>query len=702
MSGRPAPGVPAVAEPRRGGRGRIFGYHHDLHLDASDADVGARLGVEELVRLLRLTGADFVQADSKGHPGYTSWFSRTPGASVAPGLVGDVLATWRAATRKLGLPLHAHYSGVWDKAAGAGHPGWCVVRADGTPARTAWAGILGETGDKMCPRGGYARELMVPQLLELARDRHVDGFWVDGDIWAVEPCYCPRCVGAWRERGGVGDPPRGPEDRDWAAWWNFTRESFEAYVAGYVEAVHRGAPGVRVCSNWLQTFRHPGAPTVPTDWISGDTTAMWGLDSVRCEARFISTRGKPWDIVTWDYCFPRGWFGDPDWAVTVKPAAMLQQEAAVSLALGGGVQVCDNPFSNLREGQLARWRLERVGEAARFARRRAARCRGTGTYPQVAVLHSEVHARSRPVGASPRDIDVAPVQGAVFALLECSLGVDVLDEWALGPRLDEFPILVAPEQDGMSPALVERLRAWTRAGGRLLVTGAAGAARFGPAFLGVRLVAESPGAVRWVPSGRGAVSVWSARWGDAEPVTAAPAGRQGASPSRDEKLLPWPAAFHNRVGRGAVAWIPFDVFRAFDRTRFPMLREFLRETVRPLARVLDVRVRAPAAVDAILRRKGSRVIVHLVNRSTGVPAAPHAAVVDEVPRVGPVTITVRGTVPRRVRAAFEQPRLAVSRSRSAGVRIRVDAVRLHAAVELVMPAAPEPGRTAQRSGRTRG
>jgi hypothetical protein len=35
-----------------------------------------------------------------------------------PGLTRDALQQWRAATTQLGLPLHCHYSGIWDKAAG--------------------------------------------------------------------------------------------------------------------------------------------------------------------------------------------------------------------------------------------------------------------------------------------------------------------------------------------------------------------------------------------------------------------------------------------------------------------------------------------------------------------------------------------------------------------------------------------------------
>ena len=659
-----------------------FGFHHDLHVDSTDTGIGARSGEEELLPLLRLPRADFFQTDAKGHPGQTSWFSRTPGASVGPGVVKDALAGWRAATRRLGAPLHAHYSGIWDKAAGAKHPEWCIVGSDGTPVQAAWGGIPGETGDKMCPRGGYARELMIPQLLEIARSYGIDGLWIDGDIWAMQPCYCDRCTTAYREKTGVIDPPRSPGDPGWAAWWNFARKSFEEYVAGYCEALHREAPGVLVCSNWLQTFRHPGEPRIATDWISGDNTAVWGMDSGRCEARFISTRGKPWDIMMWDFCFSHGWLGDPDWAPTVKPVQMLQQEAAVTVALGGNVQICDNPFAGLREGQLVPWRLRRVAEVARFVRRRRTLCQGTETIPQIAVLHSEVHARATPVGSSPRDIDTPPVQGAVFSLLECSYGVDILDEWALAPRVSDFPIVVAPEQDRMSEAMVALLKDYVIRGGRLLVTGCEAPRRFNDDFLGVRPASVTEGAVRHVPAAGAAVAAWSSRWVLAEPVSAKPMGRLGTTPSLDEKLLPYPAAFLNKVGRGAVAWIPFNVFRDFERNRYPLLREFIRAVIRPLARGLAIEVKAPACIDVILRRTAGRMIVHLVNRSTGIPSLPNSGVIDEIAPAGPVTIKLRtAAAPRGIRCAFEDARLVVKKgARGSPLLITVPRVHIHAAV----------------------
>jgi alpha-L-fucosidase len=111
-----------------------FGFHHDLHADLTDKVLGTRCSPKEFVPMLKLTGAEFVQTDTKGHPGLTTWKSKIRGSSVAPGLVKDALMQWRAATRKMGLPLHAHYSGLWDHAAGFKHPDWCLIKADGRAA----------------------------------------------------------------------------------------------------------------------------------------------------------------------------------------------------------------------------------------------------------------------------------------------------------------------------------------------------------------------------------------------------------------------------------------------------------------------------------------------------------------------------------------------------------------------------------------
>ena len=667
------------------GKKCLFGFHHDLHVEEKDRDIGTRCRQKELVSMLELTRADFVQTDSKGHTGYTSWFSQTPSASVGPGVVKDALRQWRAATLKLGLPLHAHYSGIWDIAAAMEHPEWCAQSHDGKPGSTSWRGVTYPTNGKMCPRGPYLEELMLPQLFEMTDRYGIDGFWIDGDLWSVEPCYCERCRKAFTERTGITEPPGEPPDPNWAAWWNFTLESFEDYVTRYCEAVHRHKPGVLVCSNWLQTFRHPGEPKVPTDWISGDNTHIWGVDSSRCEARFISTRGKPWDIMMWCFYFSHGWLGDTKWAPTMKPVQMLQQEAAVIVSLGGNLQTCENPFGGLRTGQLTPWRMKRIGALARFVKQRRSLCQGAETIPQVAILHSEHHLRANPTGRNLMwDVDVAPVQGAVCSLLECHYGVDLLDEWAILPRLADFPVVVVPEQNCMSDEMVAALKDYVKAGGRLLVSGAKAFDRFGEEFLGVKAGDVVDEAVYHVPVSDGTVPILSAPWRLAESAKARVLATIGATPLRDEQLLPHPAATLNRVGKGAVAYIPCNVFRDFHTSRYPFTRAFVHGVMRALTGRLEIEAKAPACIDVLLRRKGKKKIIHLINRSSGIPNLPNSGVIDEIPSVGPVAITLRDCgKPRKVRLAFEEAaiRWKYVPGRQGGVlKVDVPDVHIHAAV----------------------
>ena len=103
------------------------------------------------------------------------------------------------------------------------------------------------------------------------------------------------------------------------------------------------------------------------------------------------------------------------------------------------------------------------------------------------------------MGRSLFDVDVAPVRGAVFSLLELHYGVDILDEWALLPQLAQFPVAVAPERNDMSEEMAQALKRYVRADGKLLVSGADAYERFGADFLGVQTDALQENAVYHLP-----------------------------------------------------------------------------------------------------------------------------------------------------------------------------------------------------------
>lgn len=645
-----------------------FGLHYDLHANENDTDLGARCSKRDLIPMLRLMGPDFVQTDCKGHPGYTSWFSKAKYATVPPGLKKDALKQWREATRDLGMPLHCHYSGIWDKAAGAKHRNWCVVDAKGKVNR-----------EKMCPTGPYVEKLMIPQMLELIDRYEVDGFWVDGDLWGVEPCYCKRCRKAFAEKAGTRKPPIKEDDPDWPVWWNFTRDNFETYVAKYCDAVHQHKSSVLVCSNWLQTFNNPGEPKVDTDWISGDNTWVFGLDQSRCEARFLSTRGKPWDIMLWNFYCSRG-MGKPESPWTAKPQQMLMQEAAVLLSFGGNVQIYENS-GGIRDGRLVQWRQERLRDVGRFIKKRRTLCQGSESIPQIAVLHSETHLRNTVKGRNLMwGVDTAPVKGAVYSLLENHYGVDVLDEWALLPRLFEFPAVVVPECHAMSEEMAVALKAYVRKGGKLVVSGAEVFDRLGAGFLGVTKGTVQKQKIFHVPATDGSVPLFSAAWRLVKPKNAIVAERLGTTPFLVDCLLSYPAATINRVGKGRVAYIPADIFRDFERNRYTLTRSFIGRIVEKTIGKLPIRVIAPVCIDVAMRKKGEKTIIHLINRLSGIPNQPNNGAIDEIPPAGPVTLTVlRPAKPTVVTAPLENGEIKWTYAKGK-LTVRLSHVRIHEAI----------------------
>ncbi|MHB9034860.1 MAG: hypothetical protein ACYC6L_17655, partial [Anaerolineae bacterium] len=472
-----------------------FGFHYDLHANKNDTDLGVHTNLEELVPDLGLMAPQWIQTDMKGGPGMTSWFSRTPTATVSPGVVKDALLGWANAARKLGVPIHGHYAGLDDEAAWEKNPDWRQVPnpASGKPGRM-----------QVCPRSEYVDKLMAPQLIEAVERYGINGFWVDGDIAGFAFCYCHRCRDAFRQQTGISQPPQETSDPNWVKWVAFQRASLEEYVAHYIEAVHYRCPEAMICSNYLHTYRHPGEPVVPTDWISGD---VWqDLDEVRMEARFMSTRQRPWDVMSWAFDkSKRSDRGDNNVPWEIKSVARLEQEASVCLSLGGHFQIYET--TNLRDGRLVPWRMERLGKVGDFFKERQDLCVDSAPFPQTAVLHSEVHQRAQPVTNLFWDYDLDGIRGAVFSLCEDSLSVELMDEWALKPVLGRYPLVVAPEQDKMSTNMVRSLQEYVANGGCLLVTGAAAYDRFGGEFLGVTSTGVDEDKTYYITAGDGSTPV---------------------------------------------------------------------------------------------------------------------------------------------------------------------------------------------------
>jgi len=669
-----------VPESNWYGEGVYFGYEYDMHANESDTDLGKYISVDYLVNQLKLAKVDLLQSDTKGHEGLVSWDSKTPAASVASGVVNEMIDYWVKAGNELGIPCQAHYSGIFDQAAGKKFPEWNAVDAEGQPVE-----------GKMCPRGPYVDELLIPQAKELIDRYGISALWVDGEIWAVTPCYCTICTEAYQLQYGQ-EPPRSQDDPDWAQWIGFTREGFHEYVAHYATEIHKHSPETRVCSNWLHSFRDPGIPWVPTDYLSGDNLGTLDQPNNTCEARFLSTRERSWEIVVWGFYYNE----EAPWLM--KSLDAMKQHTVSIIALGGSVNIYNQPKGH-RDARIPDWQARRIGELSDFLKARKDVSWHSETIPNAVILHSEhdFHAQKT---KNIWEHETGHLDGAVQALLDNSIATDIMDEWALLKQIERFPLVVAPSQESMSPEAVETLKTYVRNGGKLLVTGPESFETFGADFLGVDSHGISDTHNYHLPAGEERFplssvghqgSAWTEvpvfPWREVTPTTAR--GIAAVTTTFfEEDATAYFGATINQVGEGAVAYIPCDIMTYYNNSRYTPVRQFIEDVIEALNPAFPVDVQAPVAIESILRTKCGNTYVHLINRASGLPIYENVRGSDDVPAVGPVSIRMElSERPASVKLLFESATIVWDYTEGVDgapgvLSVLVPSVQMHAALEI--------------------
>jgi hypothetical protein len=594
----------------------FFGLHYDLHPNAGDTELGRETTYEHIREQLEKVKPDLVQYDCKGHPGYAGY--PTEIGSPSPGIVNDALRIWRDVTRDMGIPLSIHYSGVWDTRAIELHPEWARIAPDGTP-----------NPNYTDPLSDYTESLMIPQLVEVVTKYDLDGVWIDGENWASHPSWSERCIAEFTRRTGIEEIPRKADDAHWFEWLAFQRDLFTEHVTKYADALHAAKPDVAVCSNWMYSVRQPEPVVAPVDYLSGDFDPSFGAERACAESRFLASRGLPWNLMAWAFLRT----GDEVW--TMKTVPHLSQEIAVSLAQGGAVFIYNQPQ---RSGRLTGWHQDILADVAAFCRKREEYCFQSETIPQVALLHSEsFYYRLNDPLFNFRTAN-HPMEGALHALLENGYSVDILNEENLLERMDQYPVVVVAEQEGLPDALKSGLAGYVRNGGRLLISGTNAASEF-PDLSGCTPVEGQQHGSAYVPAGNGCVNV-SGPW---QQVTLNGAEELAPLLNQQEPELNrigGPAATLNHAGDGAVVTIHGPVFRAYHTGHYPMLRRFIGDCFAKLDSPALARVEGPSWIEMSARKKGEKQLYQFVNRSNAGYTAPNRHMVEHVPDSGPFTVTV--------------------------------------------------------------
>lgn len=637
-----------VSPPRLKRADSFLGIHLDFHANDKDVGIGGKTTPAMVESIIDQVRPDWIQIDSKGHPGISSYPTKV--GYAAPGIVADALPVWREVTARRGVALYVHHSGVADDKANATHPDWAAIAADGTPEKRATSLF-----------GAYVDARLVPQLRELA-GYGIDGVWVDGDCWAVRRDYSPAAAAAFKKATGFEVLPKKAGEPHWADFLEFNRENYRRYLRHFVTEVKRTNPDFQICSNWAFTDHMPEPVSAPVDFLSGDFNPENSVNSARFAGRYLVRQGKPWDLMAWSFATK------PE--RKPKSAVQLQREAAVVLALGGGFQAY---FTQNRDGSVRPADMALMAEVAKFCRARQALCHRAEAVPQVALLFSTAALRKKTNGLFTRES--SQVAGVLEALLESQRSVELLGEHQLTGRMADYPVIIVPEADYLEPSIKAELIAYVKSGGNLLLIGPGTAALFS-AELGVALEGkiEAEGKTRLAHAGASA-SLPGSRQQAALGRVAVPFGQLLVSDQPGSAARP--AASIAVLGKGQIAATYFTVGRAYKDAPDETARRFLDDLVRQLFPQPLVEVSGSHNVDVSVVRNHGRLLVNLVNT-----AGPHRtqSVFDTIPAIGPLIVTIRQpTRPAKVTLEPSGESLAFE-FRDGKLAVTVPSLRIHEAV----------------------
>ena len=266
--------------------------------------------------------------------------------------------------------------------------------------------------------------------------------WVDGDCWGTCQDYSKKVLKLFREKTGIESVPRNPEDPYFFEFTEFCRQGFRDYLNHYVTELHKHNPEFQICSNWAFSSFMSEPAGIDVDFLSGDYPMANSVNSARLEARCMALQGKPWDLMAWG--FVSRW-GDERGSFSIKSISQMQQEAATTLAQGGGLQFY---LAQKKDGSISEWQMEPMAEVAKFCRDRQQFCHEAVPVPQVALLYpGRAYYRKNPNVFCPWNDVLRPMRGVLQNLLDSQNIIDITMEHHLAGRMSDYPLIVLPEWD---------------------------------------------------------------------------------------------------------------------------------------------------------------------------------------------------------------------------------------------------------------
>jgi hypothetical protein len=283
--------------------------------------------------------------------------------------------------------------------------------------------------------------------------------------------------------------------------------------------------------------------------------------------------------------------------------------------------------------------------------------------------------------------------GNLLCLLHSQHAVTLPAEHHLKQRIDEYPMLIYPEWDYVTPEMKKMLLGYVRRGGNLLIIGPQTTALF-EEELGVELIGSPERTSNGLMHNNQIAdfTALSQRVRLGSDVKAAGKYFRGYVPDRKNGWFDTPetetyGASVRQLGKGKIAGLYIDIGETYHATATPSTREYVNSVVMELFPEPLVRVQGSHYVDVQVMRNHGKLLVNLLNAG-GPHDNPRTPVFDEIPPVGPLSISIRS--PHKPERVTLQPGGQAIGFRYEEGRVLLALPTLHSHSVLVLEGPPGP------------
>ncbi|MBB6522559.1 alpha-amylase family protein [Pseudoteredinibacter isoporae] len=442
--------------------------HLDCHTSEKISGIAADFNARAFADAVEAASINSITCFARCHHGWLYYDSEVHPERIHPHLENkNMLKEQIEELHSRGIRAPIYTTIQWDQYTAERHPEWLRVNADGQPTATAYEATFRRD---LCVNTPYRDELK-EHLKDLLSSFKCDGFFLD--IVKMDECSCH-----WCRQGAIeeGLDPSKYEDRIQYA---------EKMMVGFKHDISSFIRSFQPESEVFYNQGHIGTDTreVIEDYnhleVESLPTGGWGYDHFPVIARYA--RSLHQDVLGMTGKFHTHW-GDFH---SYKSKAALEFECFHMLALNAKCSVGDQILPN---GELCPETYKLIGSVYSQVAEKEAWCVDAKAIADIAVLNPE---EFRYV-IDHRD-QAMVLQGVYRILSEGGYQFDIVDSHS---PLEDYKVLILPDEVPVDEHLNQRLQAYADAGGKILASHKSGlnpdTQEFASDLFGVQNIGEAP------------------------------------------------------------------------------------------------------------------------------------------------------------------------------------------------------------------